>query len=889
MNEEHPSDEALAAWSTGSVPAEEVARLTEHVSGCDACRALLSALTGAEPPAANRVGRYELREKVGAGGMGTVWSAWDPRLSRRVAVKIAHARHTGSDARFLHERYVLGGLEHAHIARLLDGGETVDHRPWFAMDFVDGAPIDVYAEQHHLSVRARVELFLPVLAAVQHAHRHLVVHRDLKPANVLVDLEGQPRLVDFGIARLLERDLRLTQTGQQPMTPAFASPEQVRGEPITTASDVFSLGVVLYELLSGTSPWRTPPGDLEALLSAIRQTEPAPCSRSATTPARARALEGDLDAVLAMALRKEPGDRYASAQAFADDLRASLEGTGTLARRGDLRYRVTRFVRRHRLAVGAAVVVLASLGAGLVATASQARVAMEERDRAQRRFEQVRVLAHAVLFDYHDGIADLPGSTPLRERLVKDTIGYLDSLATEAQGDLTLQRELARAWLKVGDVQGDPFGSSLGQTDEARRSYERGQALAQVVLQRAPGDRDARRAVAMSDEKLGAIEEVSGQLESAIAAYQRAAALGLALASEQPDDAEQRFELSRVQLAIGQVRLQQNQLAQARTALEASLASRRAVLALRRTPLFVMGLGSTLNSVAGLLQQDGRNTDALRNWEEALSLFEEALAQEPLSAAAKRGRNTVLGSLAAGFIFEQQHARALELTTRALSLSRKELADDPQNAILSRDLAVMLMNHAQALSGVGRFDEALETIDEDLRVLEGLAKNDPTSLARRDLVIARLREGYVALDGKRVDRGLFAFQEVSRRATAMLAEDPANSTVEEWVADGHYGVASALRAQRHFAQALTELEASEAVFSRLLEREPDNARLVGRRAICLVEQGHVLIELRRREDGCARFRAALERFAALESKGQLIPAMNGPRDEARNSKGCSPL
>jgi eukaryotic-like serine/threonine-protein kinase len=883
MNEAHPSDEALAAWSTGSVPADERARLTEHVSGCDVCRALLSALNGAQPRDPGRVGRYELREKVGAGGMGTVWAAWDPKLSRRVAVKIAHARHNGSDARFLHERYVLGGLEHPHIARLLDGGETADHRPWFAMDFVDGAPLDLYAEQHHLSVRARVELFLPVLAAVQHAHRHLVVHRDLKPANVLVDSDGQPRLVDFGIARLLERDARLTQTGEQPMTPAFASPEQVRGEPITTASDVFSLGVVLYELLSGTSPWRTPPGEFEALLHAIRELEPEPCSRSATSPQRARELEGDLDAVLAMALRKEPGARYASAQAFADDLRAFLDGSGTVARRGDRRYRLTRFVRRHRLAVGAGVAIFASLTAGLVATAFQARLALEERDRAQRRFEQVRALARSVLFDYHDGIADLPGSTPLRERLVKDTIGYLDSLASEAQGDLSLQRELSRAWLKVGDVQGDPFASSLGQTEEARRSYERGRALAQLVVERAPRDRDARRTVALSDEKLGAIEEVSGQLENALATYQRASALGLELAAEQPDDFEQRFELSRVQLAIGQVRLQQNELGEARAALEASLASRREVVALRRTPAFIKGLGSTLNSVAGLLQQDGRNAEALQKWEEALALFEEALAQEPLSAAAKRGRNAVLGSLAAGFIFEGQHARALELTSRALSFSRKELAEDPQNAVLSRDLGVSLMNHAQALSGLGRFDEALEAIDEDRRVLEGLVQSDPTSLARRDLVIARLREGYVALAGRRVDRGLSAFEAVTQSATAMLAEDPANSTVEEWVADGHYGVASALRAQRHFERALEALEASEAAFSRLLEREPDNARIVGRRAICLVEQGHVLTELRRREAGCGKYKAALERFDALEAKGQLIPAMTLVRDEARKS------
>ena len=241
---EHPSDEALAAWAEGGASPEQVKALTGHVARCVGCRRVLSELIRASgAPPRETIARYVLTERVGVGGMGTVWSAWDPQLARRVAIKISHERRAGDAERFMHERQVLAGLEHPNIARLLDAGETADARPWFAMDFVDGEPIDRYCERNRLLLRQRVELFLPVLAAVEHAHRHLVVHRDLKPSNVLVDRAGQPRLVDFGIARMLEREMRLTETGHVPMTPAFASPEQVRGEPVTTSSDVYSLGV----------------------------------------------------------------------------------------------------------------------------------------------------------------------------------------------------------------------------------------------------------------------------------------------------------------------------------------------------------------------------------------------------------------------------------------------------------------------------------------------------------------------------------------------------------------------------------------------------------------------------------------------------------------------
>ncbi len=834
------------------------------------------------------VGRYQLKEKVGAGGMGSVWSAWDPRLARRVALKLSHTRREGGEARFVHERHILAGLEHPHIARLLDAGETDDQRPWFAMDYVDGLPIDQHCERFGLGVRQRVELLLPVLAAVEHAHRHLVVHRDVKPANVLVDGAGQPHLVDFGIARMLEGDVRLTQTGQSPMTPAWASPEQVRGEAVTTSTDVYSLGVMLYELLCGASPYRPRTQSVEALLDAIREQEPELCSKAAQRVSShasfAAELEGDLDAVVARALRKNPADRYGSVTALAADLRAYLEGSVTEARRGDARYRLVRFVRRHRLAVGALTVVVLSLAGGLTATLWQARLARSERDRAQHRFEQLRSLARTVLFDYHDGIADLPGATAMRERLVKDALRYLDSLSSDADGDLSLQSELAVAYVKVGDVQGDPFAASLGDTEGARKSYLRGREFAEVVLKASPRDRRARAAIAKSDEKLGSIEEVNGRLDDAVAAYRQSVAWGLALVTEEPNDAAQRSELARAQLSLGQVLLQQNKLDEAETSLNQALASKRAALAIANEPLYRQGVGAVLNSTAELHMQRGQREAAIGDWEEAAALFEQVLVEQPASSSARRGRSAVSSSLASAYLAGQQYPQALALTSRGVALSRADVEADPQNAVAVRDLAVALGPHCVVLAGLKRFDEALAAADEAEDLLEGLVQRESTGLARRDVLQSKMRTGYAALDAQRWDVALGAFTGLRDGARRELEADPGNAVLLEWLGDGHYGVGSVLSQQKKLPAALGEFKASHDALSKLVAAEPDNVRLQARSATALTDYGHTLLSLSRREEGCAALKTARGVFEGLDAKGELPPAMRESLDRARS--GC---
>jgi eukaryotic-like serine/threonine-protein kinase len=338
-----------------------------------------------------RVGPYRILREAGHGGMGTVYLAErdDEQYHKRVALKLVRGGLALDDhliRRFLEERQILASLDHPHIARLLDGGVTPDGLPWFAMEYVEGTPLDRYADERRLPMEQRLTLFLTVCDAVQYAHRNLVVHRDLKPANILVTAEGEVKLLDFGIAKLLssgaggptrEAGDKRSSIGLRPMTLEYASPEQIRGEAITVASDVYSLGVLLYELLAGRRPYRLSGRQPFEIKRAILEEEASP--PSAVAPERARrSLRGDLDSIVLTALRKDPARRYPSAEALRDDLSRHLTGLPVAARPNTWRYRAGKFVRRRRLGVVAAAAVLVSLSAGLVSTAWQARVAAGE-------------------------------------------------------------------------------------------------------------------------------------------------------------------------------------------------------------------------------------------------------------------------------------------------------------------------------------------------------------------------------------------------------------------------------------------------------------------------------------------------------------------------------
>ena len=435
--------------------------------------------------APERVGPYRIVGELGRGGMGTVYHAEraDGHFEQRVAIKLIDA--TSDDdrhhRRFLAERQILAGLVHPNIARLLDGGVADDGRPYLVMEYVDGSPITEWCDQHRLGLRARVKLFCDVCAAVQYAHQKLVIHRDIKPSNILVSRDGRVHLLDFGIAQLIDHDGARPNDGHEihALTPEYASPEQVRGLPLTTAADIYSLGVLLHVLLTGRLPYAVPRDSLAGMIAAINDQEPeSPGSRAArgdvdaaqrgTTADRlARDLRGDIDGIVAMALRKEPDRRYASADMLREDLERHMAGQPVVAHHGGWGYRAGKFVRRHRVEVTTVSLMFVGLMAGLTTAVVQERRADRERNRAERALAQSEGVTGFMMELFRSGDVD--------DTLTASSLTALDLLRRGAARANTLADQPS-VQARLLDVIGQ-MSLHLGQLDEAQRLLEQAVAI----------------------------------------------------------------------------------------------------------------------------------------------------------------------------------------------------------------------------------------------------------------------------------------------------------------------------------------------------------------------------------------------------------------------------
>ena len=626
-----------------------------------------------------RIGAYKVVREIGHGGMGTVYLAErdDEHYHQQVAIKLINPGLGGENIRrrFRNEMQILADLNHPNIARLFDGGETVDGIPYLVMEYVDGIPINVYCNEHNLSTEQRLKLFCTVCEAVQYAHQHLVIHRDIKPGNILVSSEGLPKLVDFGIAKLLSGTADAGATAMPFMTPEYASPQQVRGASVTTATDVYSLGVVLYELLSGRLPYRFKSRVPHEVAQAICEQDP---ERPSTT--RRKRLHADLDNIVLMAMRKEPERRYGTAQQFAEDIRRHLEGRPVRARHDTFSYRASKFIRRQKVAVGAAALIALTLLVGIIATAWQARVARAERARSERRFNEVRQLANSFVFEVHDAVVNLPGSTTARSLIVQRGLKYLDSLARDASGDRGLQRELATAYEKLGAVQYTPSVAHLGDLPGALESHRKAAALREALVASDPSNLDYRRELLDSYWYIATLLGAQG-------------------------DIRRELEMIREQLPV------------------------RQQLAAAEKTEFVdrYNLAATYVYIGSLLMQMGDVEGALDNQKEALRIREAVAAQDPNSARARRALTISYEYLGLATDAAGDTKGALELQQRGLEMRESLVAADPLNI----DLRLML-NESHRYVGdmlfkLGDVEQAAEHYRKQLALSQEMAEADPAN------------------------------------------------------------------------------------------------------------------------------------------------------------------
>jgi non-specific serine/threonine protein kinase/serine/threonine-protein kinase len=743
-----------------------------------------------------QIGVYKLVREIGRGGMGTVFLAVraDDQYKKRVALKLVRRGMDTKDIlrRFRHERQILASLNHPYIAQLLDGGTTEDGLPYFVMEYVAGQPITKHCDAQQLSIADRLKLFRQVCAAVHYAHQNLVVHRDLKPGNILITAEGTPKLLDFGIAKLLNPELSAqtldpTATALRLMTPEYASPEQVRGEPVTTASDVYSLGVVLYELLTGHRPYRLKSRLPHEILRIVCEEDPERPStlihRVKTTDAEGatqvslmpeivirrregqpnklrRRLQGDLDNIVLMAMRKEPQRRYATIDQFSEDLGRHLEGRPVVARKDEFGYRVEKFIVRHKTSVAAAAVVVASLLAGVVTTVWQAQVAKQQGARAEQRFEEGRKLAHLLIYKLHDEVEKLSGSTPARDLMVKGALEYLDGVNQGAGDHPTLQLELAEAYLKVGDVQGNPNNANLGNTAGALQSYRKAQTIVAALSKRLPENAEGRRILALSYNKIGDVLAMTGNTAGAIESRRQALPIFEALAQPNPADGQAQINLARCYLKLGD------------------------------------DLGNP--NFPNL----GETNQALEYFRKAMTVAEALATRDPKQAAAHRYVYLSHERLADALALTGDAAGALDHYKQSQTITARLLADDPSNSNYRRHLAVLVEKHGLLLAKTGDDVGALEGSRQALDIFEALAAADPTNAnARQSLAISyRIRGDHLART-RDTDAALAWHRKALASFETLQAADPMNTYFQSDVAETLHSLARLLAQTGQLAEA----------------------------------------------------------------------------------------
>ena len=776
--------------------------------------------------AGTRIGSYEIIQEIGRGGMGTVYEAsrMDGSFRKRAAIKVIRATLLTESLveKFRRERQILAGLDHPNIARILDGGTTPAGRPYFVMEYVSGVRIDRYCDDHRLGMDGRLDLFSRVCDAVQYAHDHLIVHCDLKPGNILITSEGGVKLLDFGIAKILADPADsgsaafagIGAASAMILTPEYASPEQVEGKPITAATDVYLLGVLLYELLTGLHPLHGC-GELpHEVMSAVCERDPkkpsAAVGASVGMAGLQRQLNGELDNIVMLALQKDPRRRYSSVTKFRDDIARYRNGLPVAAQGDQLRYRAKKFCRRNVFTVAAAALVTVSLTAGIVVSAGQAnrarreqRVANEqrviadvqrrfaqgqeasaerarregvvqqlraeqkateaseqraladlERASAEKRLGEMRSLVTTLLFDLHDGIRDLAGSAGMRRLVLAKAQQYLEILSKESGNDLQLQRELASAYEKTGDLLHDALGPG-GADDSSLKNYQKALQLRQAIAQQEKPEILAQRDLAFSMSKVGDGQFFNGQTEHALADYERALRLQTAVLQRNPSDPESQKVMGYIQNRRCIV------LATAGDAIHAAEACRLSITALDPVALALVNdrlvrrtLAATCAAYGNLLRHMNRVPEALTYLAKASSLFEALAAEQPNNVEYRRLIAYTQMYVAQALFAEDDRAGAMKTFSQAAASMQMLISIDPTDSKAPAGLALTLSSMAAEMKKSGDLAAAEKASSEAIELIRAVAERPGAGPYEWNVYadillkseIERLREPAKALD-----------------------------------------------------------------------------------------------------------------------------------------------
>jgi non-specific serine/threonine protein kinase/serine/threonine-protein kinase len=739
------------SWIDRHAPDESVAGEVRELISCyeqwpdfleePAERELAPGDAPASPLAGRQLGPWRLVREIGCGGMGVVWEAVrdDHAFQQRVAVKLLSAglQSASGIARFVEERQILANLSHPGIARLLGGGSMEDGSPYLVMEYVEGERLDEWLA-HSPSLGERLRVFLSICPAVEYAHRRLIVHGDLKPANIMVTPGGEAILLDFGVAKLLDPGLDgVAQTRTRLFSPRFASPEQVRGQSVTTVTDVHALGVLLYLMLTGRQPFARGSEDSMEVMRAICSDEPAAPS-AAPVPWR-KDLRGELEAIVLQCLRKDPEERYRSVHDLSEDIAAWRDGRPVRAHRPGWVQRARKLVRRNRTLSAAILLAALSMIGGSAVAFWQAHQARQERQRAEIRFQQVKRLAHAVLFDLHDAIEPLPGSTAARRLLVQAALEYLRELEATGGDNRDLDWELAAAYMRVGDVQTSLGRANTGDSAAAMQSQLNARRLVSSAALANPGDERGTRQLLEIDIRLGDLYQQQGDTKAWREIGAEIVKMSAGLAARHPQDRKLRFHAlwDRAWTLSGEVGRSAENLGAWRNALSAA----QDVLALEPDePESIRYLADCYRNLGDAYKNTGDRAAALESYRHALAMDEKRAAADPASARPKMALYFDL-VLSGWEHHDAGHERVAVLEfERAARLLRQICASDPDDFLARLELAKLLITAAPSWQRLGREAEVIDRLREALSYLEWARARDPNNLD------AQLHHGWALLE-----------------------------------------------------------------------------------------------------------------------------------------------
>ncbi|MBK7996195.1 MAG: serine/threonine protein kinase [Blastocatellia bacterium] len=765
-----------------------------------------------------KVDKYIIKSKIGEGGMGVVFEAIrsDAPDSKSVAIKILSTNILTIQERFNMEYQIMANLEHPFIARLLDNGKTNDNLPYLVMELVDGQAIDQYCQNQKLNVIERLKLFLKVCEAVEYAHLHLVVHRDLKPSNILVTSNATPKLLDFGIAKIIKHNdinVDVTKTGSRLMTPAYASPEQILGKPTTVSVDIYALGILLYKLLTNNLPYQIKDNSFKAIEKVICEQIPLKPSIAVTENKKlskkeeqqlVKTLMGDLDNILLMALRKESERRYKSVSEFAQDIQRYLNGFPVIARKDTFKYRASKFIGRNFRYLVTSILIIFLIFAGITTTLWQAKKAQQEKIKAEaqgqllkaqselasQRAKDIRSLSNALMFKYNDELEKLPGATALRQQMISEALNYLDGLNSLQNTDLELQRELALAYQRVGDIQGRPFRINLGNTSAALISYQKSLKIFEDLAQIAPNNPQLEIDLSNSLERVGEALDRTGDINMAMKYFQKALAIREKIVRKNIGNLEYLYSLASCYTKIGD-----------------NLATR------------------------------GDFVNAMVLYCKTLSIRTNLVKQEPDNQKYHRG----LATIHARFILIYQNIYDLinkrigqinvskKLLEKCLyynqlitETAKKSLENEPENPFLQSELAGCYLQNSSILLQIGDLDD-ISLLEEAISIFEKLAKSDSENKQYLFLQANAYRiMADIKLEKQLFDHSITFCQQAKNIYQELFTNDPNNSNYQSYLAYTHKLLALNYVATDKNNDAKEHLITSFDLYQKLVDKSPDN-------------------------------------------------------------------